>query len=204
MRCRRATTRRNRDAGPRREQSIEAWQSSPYFDREFGTVTVGNPVRSRTARPCCSASEARARELGLPILGALRSWAFAGLDPARMGLGPAFATPKALDAAGLRLSQIDLIEMNEAFAAQVLANVAAFDSLDFARRQLDRAEPIGSIDGARLNVNGGAIALGHPVGATGARLVLTLLKEMNRRDKSLGLATLCVGGGQGAALVLER
>ena len=124
--------------------------------------------------------------------------------PCCCGLGPVFATPRALDAAGLKLGEIDLIEMNEAFAAQVLANVAAFDSLEFARRQLGRSAPVGSLDMNRLNVNGGAIALGHPVGATGARLVLTLLKEMQRRGKALGLATLCVGGGQGAALVLER
>lgn len=196
----------SQDLGPRREQSLEALAKlKPYFDREFGTVTVGNscPITDGAAL-LLLASEERAKALGLPILGTLRSWAFAGLDPARMGLGPAFATPRALEAAGLALRQVDLVEMNEAFAAQVLANAAAFDSREFARRELGRDTPIGSLDMERLNVNGGAIALGHPVGATGARLVLTLLREMKRRDKSLGLATLCVGGGQGAALVLER
>jgi acetyl-CoA acyltransferase len=194
------------DQGPRRNQSIEALAKlKPYFDRRFGTVTVGNscPITDGAAM-LLVASESRARELGLKPLAAIRSWAFAGLDPARMGLGPAFATPIALRKAGLTLRDIDLIEMNEAFAAQVLANAAAFDSADFARRHLGQAEPVGALDMTRLNVNGGAIALGHPVGATGSRLVLTLVREMERRNAATGLVTLCVGGGQGAALVLER
>jgi acetyl-CoA acetyltransferase len=121
-----------------------------------------------------------------------------------MGLGPAFAVPLALKRAGLKLRDIELIEFNEAFAAQVLANAAAFDSPEFARRHLGLSEAVGTLDMARTNVNGGAIALGHPVGATGSRMALTLLREMARRDLSLGMATLCVGGGQGAALIFER
>ncbi len=194
------------DHGPRPNQSVEALAKlKPYFDRRFGTVTVGNacPVTDGAAM-LLLASEDRARELGLPILGRLKSWAFAGLDPARMGLGPAFAVPKALDAAGLSLADIDLIEINEAFAAQVLANARAFESTPFARDHLGRDAAIGALDMDRVNVNGGAIALGHPVGATGSRLVLTLLREMARRDVKRGLVTLCVGGGQGAALVFER
>lgn len=194
------------DVGPRADQSLEALaRLRPYFDREFGTVTVGNscPVTDGAAMVLL-ASEGWARERNLPILGALRSWAYAGLDPARMGLGPVHAAPRALESAGLSLKEIDLVEFNEAFAAQVLANQVAFDSLDFARKQLNRSTPVGGLDPDRMNVNGGAIALGHPVGATGARLVLTLLREMGRRDVTKGLATLCVGGGQGAALVLER
>jgi acetyl-CoA acetyltransferase len=141
---------------------------------------------------------------GRQPLGYLRAFAYAGCDPKRMGLGPAHATSKLLKKTGLSLKDIELIEMNEAFAAQVLANERAFASDDFARQHLDRDRALGAIDRDRLNVNGGAIALGHPVGATGTRLVLTLLKEMQRRNLHLGLATLCIGGGQGAALLLER
>jgi acetyl-CoA acetyltransferase len=120
-----------------------------------------------------------------------------------MGLGPVFATSKLLQRTGLRLQDIELIEMNEAFAAQIIANERAFASRQFAEKELARSEALGTIDRERLNVNGGAIALGHPVGATGTRLVITLLKELKRRRLQGGLATLCVGGGQGAALLLE-
>jgi acetyl-CoA acetyltransferase len=121
-----------------------------------------------------------------------------------MGLGPVFAIDKLLRQTGLALSDIPLVEINEAFAAQVLACLKAMSSTRFAREHLDRDDALGEIDPERLNVNGGGIALGHPVGATGARLVLTLLMEMRRRDVDLGLAALCVGGGQGAAILLER
>jgi len=194
------------DHGPRPNQSIEALAKlKPYFDRKFGTVTVGNscPVTDGAAM-LLLASEEKATELGLPVLGRIRSWAFAGLDPGRMGLGPVYAVPKALDAAGITLDDVGLIELNEAFAAQVLANARAFESTAFARDHLGRDRAVGALDMDTLNVNGGAIALGHPVGATGSRLVLTLLMEMARRNVRYGLATLCVGGGQGAALVLER
>jgi acetyl-CoA acyltransferase len=150
------------------------------------------------------ASGRRARELDLPVLGVIRSWGFAGCDPARMGLGPVVATPVALRRAGrLSLERMDLVEINEAFAVQVLACLEAFGSRHFCEKWLGSG-PVGVLDPARVNVNGGAIALGHPVGASGARLVLTLLREMERRDASLGLATLCVGGGQGGAMVVER
>lgn len=193
------------DFGPRPNQTLEALaRLEPYFDRRHGTVTVGNscPVTDG-ACALLVMEEGRARNEGRKALGRVRSVAFAGLDPARMGLGPAYATPLALDRAGLRLPDLDLVEMNEAFAAQIIANEIAFASERFAREELARDAAIGGLDRARLNVNGGAIALGHPVGVSGARLVLTLLKEMRRRQASLGLATLCVGGGQGAAMVLE-
>jgi acetyl-CoA acetyltransferase family protein len=144
-----------------------------------------------------------ARAQGRRTLGYLRAYAYAGCDPRRMGLGPVFATAKLLEKTGLILREIDLIELNEAFAAQVLACERAFNSERFAREQLGRDAPLGAIDLERLNVNGGAIALGHPVGATGTRLVVTLLNELRRRGKKLGLATLCVGGGQGAAVLVE-
>ena len=120
-----------------------------------------------------------------------------------MGLGPVYATAKLLDQLDLQLDAFDLIELNEAFAAQVIANERAFASSTFAKEHLGRDEAIGELDDQRLNVNGGAVAIGHPVGATGTRLVLTLLHELRRREKQRGLATLCVGGGQGAAVALE-
>jgi acetyl-CoA C-acetyltransferase/acetyl-CoA acyltransferase len=145
-----------------------------------------------------------ARAEGRKPLGYLRAFSYAGCDPARMGLGPAYATSKLLAKTGMTLRDFDLVELNEAFAAVVLGNQRAFASADFAREQLNRSEPLGELDPARMNVNGGAIALGHPVGATGTRLVLTLLHELRRRGLRRGLATLCVGGGQGGAALVER
>jgi acetyl-CoA acetyltransferase family protein len=194
------------DVGFRSEQSLEALAKlKPVFDRRFGTVTAGNssPITDGAAA-LVLASEERARAEGLPILGRIRSWAFAGCDPAAMGLGPAYATPLALRQAGAEFRDVKLVEINEAFAAQVLACERAFASKEFASKELGRSEPIGEMDRSVTNVNGGAIALGHPVGCTGARLVLTLCLEMQRRGKELGLATLCVGGGQGAAILIER
>ncbi len=193
------------DVGPRREQSLEALAKLKPFFKKGGTVTVGNscPLTDGAAAVVVMPGEA-ARAEGRQPLGYLRAYAYAGCDPRRMGLGPAYATSKLLAKTGLRLSDFDLIEMNEAFAAQVLANERAFASHRFAEEHLGRKQALGAIDPERLNVNGGAIALGHPVGATGTRLVITLLKELRRRGLRRGLATLCVGGGQGAALLLER
>jgi acetyl-CoA C-acetyltransferase/acetyl-CoA acyltransferase len=193
------------DVGPRRDQSLEALAKlKPYFKKD-GTVTVGNScqITDGAAALLLMPGEA-ARAEGRQPLGYLRAYAYAGCDPRRMGLGPIFATHKLFEKTGLGLKDIELIEMNEAFAAQVIANEKAFASEAFAREKLGRGAALGEIDRQRLNVNGGAIALGHPVGATGTRLVLTLLKEMKRRGLHRGLATLCVGGGQGAALLLER
>jgi acetyl-CoA acetyltransferase family protein len=194
------------DVGMRAEQSMAALAKlSPAFDRRYGTVTAGNASQiTDGAAALVLASERAVRERGLPVLGWVRSVEFAALAPARMGLGPAFAAPRALDRAGVTMRRIGLVEINEAFAAVVLANLKAFASDAFARDELGRTNAIGAIDPDRLNVNGGAIALGHPVGATGARLVLTMLHEMRRRSVELGLVTLCIGGGQGAAVVLER
>ncbi len=194
------------DVGIRHEQTLEALaKPKPAFDRRYGTVTAGNASQiTDGAAALILASEDAVKERGLPVLGWVRSAAFAALAPSRMGLGPVYATPIALDEAGVSLDRIGLIEMNEAFAAQVIANEIAFASAEFARDELNRLRPVGELDRAKMNVNGGAIALGHPVGATGARLVLTLLYEMRRRDVELGLATLCVGGGQGGAVVVER
>jgi acetyl-CoA C-acetyltransferase/acetyl-CoA acyltransferase len=192
------------DIGPRKEQTLEALAKLRPLFKEGGTVTVGNSCSlTDGAGAVVLMPGEKARAEGRQPLGYLRSYAYAGCDPRRMGLGPAYATSKLLEHAGLSLSDIELIEMNEAFAAQVLANERAFASDDFARTELGRAAALGKIDPERLNVNGGAIALGHPVGATGTRLVITLLHELKRRGLRRGLATLCVGGGQGAALLLE-
>jgi len=195
-----------RDNGIRENQSMDALAKlRPVFDRRHGTVTAGNSSQiTDGAAALILASRAKARELGLPVMGRVRSWGFAGCDPARMGLGPVLATPIALRrAGGLGMDRMELIELNEAFAAQVLACFRAFGSRRFCEEHLGSG-PVGAPDPDHVNVNGGAIALGHPVGATGGRLVLTLLREMERREATLGLATMCVGGGQGAALVLER
>jgi len=167
-------------------------------------VAVGNscPVTDG-AVALLIGNEATAKRWPAP-LARIRAFAFAGLEPRRMGLGPVFAITRALDQAGLALDDIDLIEINEAFAAQVLACLEASKSADFARRELGRDRALGEIPREKLNVNGGAIALGHPVGASGARLLLTLLLEMRRRGLKRGVAALCVGGGQGAAFVVER
>lgn len=193
------------DEGPRKNQSLEALQKlKPYFDPRGGTVTVGNacPITDG-ACALILMTEKKAKSLGMKPLGYIKAYAYAGLNPARMGLGPTYATKKLLDQLNMGLKDIDLIEINEAFAAQVIANQKAFASNKFAQEFLGKSQAIGEIDPHKLNVNGGAIALGHPVGASGARLVLTQLKEMNRRKVELGLATLCVGGGQGAAMILE-
>jgi acetyl-CoA acetyltransferase family protein len=192
------------DAGPRKDQTMEALARLRPFFQKNGTVTVGNscPITDGAAALVVMPGGA-VRAEGRRPLGYLRAYAYAGCDPSRMGLGPVFATSKLLQKTNLSLRDIDLIEMNEAFAAVILANEKAFASPQFARDFLNRDSALGEIDRARLNVNGGAIALGHPVGATGTRLVLTLLKELRRRNGRRGLATLCVGGGQGAALLLE-
>jgi len=194
------------DVGPRENQTLEALAKlKPFFDRAHGSVTVGNscPITDG-AVALLIADEATARAWPAPPLGRIRAFAFAGLSPRRMGLGPVLALSKALDQAELTLADLELFEINEAFAAQVLACLEAARSDTFARAELHRDKALGEIPMERLNVNGGAIALGHPVGASGARLILTLLKEMGRRGLKRGAAALCVGGGQGAAFILER
>jgi acetyl-CoA acyltransferase len=183
------------DNGVRENQSLEALAKlKPFFDRKFGTVTPGNSSQiTDGAAALVVASEEYVSRHGLTPLGRVAGWGFAGLEPERMGLGPSRSTPIALGRAGFSMTGIGLVEMNEAFAAQVLANLAAFE----------KDPDLGPVDERILNVNGGAIALGHPVGSSGTRLVLTLLLEMRRRKVSRGLATLCVGGGQGASILLE-
>ena len=194
------------DVGPRKNQTMEALEKlAPYFDRRSGTVTPGNssPITDGAAAALITSAD-RARELGVRPLGRIRAVEFAGLDPSRMGLGPVFATHRVLKRSGMKLSDMELLEINEAFAAQVLAVQRAAASRDFFRRHLDGDDPVGEFRNEILNVNGGAIAVGHPVGSSGLRIILTLLKEMERRGLGTGLATLCIGGGQGGATVVER
>jgi acetyl-CoA acetyltransferase family protein len=193
------------DVGPRPGLTLDRLAAMPpYFDRRYGTVTVGNSCQiTDGAAALLLMDEETARRRGYHPLGRIVDYAYAGCDPARMGLGPVSATAKLLDRTGLTLGQIDLIELNEAFAAQVLACLKAFESDEFARQHLGRKTALGPLPMEKLNVNGGAIALGHPVGATGTRLILTLLYELRRRGQRLGLATLCVGGGQGGAVLVE-
>ncbi len=194
------------DVCPREGQTLEALAKlKPYFDRRNGTVTVGNSCQvTDGAAALLIGDDDTAKNWPTPPLGRIRSFAFAGLAPGRMGLGPVFAMAKALAKAELSLTEIEVFEINEAFAAQVLACIEAARSESFCKAELGLDKPLGEIPEDRLNVNGGAIALGHPVGSSGARLILTTLNEMRRRGARLGLASLCVGGGQGAAFVLER
>lgn len=197
----------DRDNGIRTDTSMEKLAAlPPVFDRKDGSVTAGNssPLTDGAAAVLLM-SEEKAKALGYEPLGYIRSYAYAALDPADQLLqGPAFAAPIALDRAGITMQDIELWEIHEAFAAQVLSNFQWLDSDSFARERLGRPQKIGLIDEERINVMGGSIALGHPFGATGARLTTTLLNEMRRRDLGLGLVTVCAAGAMGFAMVLER
>ena len=194
------------DNGVREKQSMEDLSKlKPYFERGTGTVTAGNSSQiTDGAAAVLIMPEEKAKALGYKPLGYIRSYSYEGLDPRRIGLGPAFAIPSALKKAGLTLKDIQLFEINEAFAAQVIGCERALASDAFCKKELGLAGACGTIRREILNVNGGGIALGHPVGVTGTRLILTLLKELARRGQNLGVASLCIGGGQGAAIVLER
>jgi acetyl-CoA C-acetyltransferase/acetyl-CoA acyltransferase len=193
------------DNGVRDPQTKEALaRLRPIFEKHHGTVTAGNASQiTDGAAALLVMSESALARSGLNPLGRLVAHAAAGCEPSRMGLGPVFAISRLEAASGLGLRDAELIEINEAFAAQVLACRAAAGSADFARERLGRDHPLGDFPDEITNVNGGAVALGHPVGATGARLVLTALHELRRRRARRALVTLCVGGGQGAALWLE-
>ncbi len=196
----------SQDVGPRDGQTLEALAKlKPYFDRRWGTVTVGNSCQITDGAVAMLIMESGfAKSMGIAPLGTIRSYAYSGCDPSRMGLGPVYSSYSALKSCGLRLADMELIELNEAFAAQVLACLRAFEEPKRACLNGDSTSILGAVDQDKLNVNGGAIALGHPVGASGARIVLTLLNELSRRNQRIGLATMCVGGGQGGAIIVER
>jgi acetyl-CoA acetyltransferase family protein len=198
------TTKIEKDDGPRAGQSLEKLAKlKPIFDKQ-GTVTPGNscPLTDGAAAVVVTSAE-HAKSFDVEPLGYIRGYAFAGCDPRRMGLGPVYATSKLLEQTGMSLSDFELVELNEAFAAQVLACRRAMESAEFAKKELGRDKALGELPMDKLNIHGGAIALGHPVGTTGTRLVITLLRSLKDKGLRRGLATLCVGGGQGAAFWLE-
>jgi acetyl-CoA acyltransferase len=194
------------DNGIRTDTSLEALaQLKPVFDKRYGTITAGNasPLTDGASMVLMMADE-KARALGYRPLAAVRSYAVAAVDPGWQLLsGPAWSVPMALDRAGITWNQLGLIEIHEAFAAQVLSNVQAWGSRAWAER-VGRREPLGEVDWDRTNVMGGSIAIGHPFGATGGRIITTLAHEMARRDVQFGLVSICAQGGMGFALVLER
>ena len=196
-----------RDNVVRKETTLEALAAlKPVFDKRYGSLTAGNssPLTDGAAALVLM-SEEKAKALGIAPIAFIRSYAYAALDPADQLLqGPAYAAPVALERAGLTLADMDLVDMHEAFAAQVLSNLKAFASREFAEKELGRPQPLGEVDPARLNVNGGSIALGHPFGATGARMIHQVARELRRRNGQYALLTVCAAGAMGAALVLER
>jgi acetyl-CoA acetyltransferase family protein len=196
----------DRDNGPRENQTMEALgKLKPVFEQQTGTVTAGNSSQiTDGAAALLLMTERALKQSGLTPLGRLEGYAYAGLDPSRMGLGPVYAIHRAEAKTGLGLKNADIIEINEAFAAQVIACQRAAKSETYCREHLQRETVLGEIPDDILNLNGGAIALGHPVGVTGSRLVLTALKELHRRSAGRALVSLCVGGGQGGALWLSR
>jgi acetyl-CoA acyltransferase len=190
----------------RKDTAIEKYAKlKPAFDRKHGTVTAANssPLTDG-ASALLLMREDKAKALGFDVLGFIRSYAFAGLDPAgQLLMGPSYASPIALNRAGVKLSDIDLIDMHEAFAAQILSNTQAFESTEWAQKHLGRSEKIGDIDWDKFNVTGGSISIGHPFAATGARQITQTLRELKRRGGNLALCTACAAGGLGAAMVLE-
>jgi acetyl-CoA acyltransferase len=194
------------DNGIRTDTTLEQMQTlKPVFDRRYGTVTAGNssPLTDGAAAVLLM-SEEEARASGYAPLAFIKSYAYAALDPGeQLLMGPVLATPVALDRAGLTLKEIDLVEMHEAFAAQVLSNLQGFESREWAQRA-GYLHPVGEVDRARLNVMGGSIAIGHPFGATGARITMTLVNELRRRGGQFGLMTVCAAGGMGFAMVVEN
>jgi acetyl-CoA acyltransferase len=197
----------DRDNGIRADTSLEKLAAlPPVFDRKYGTVTAGNssPLTDG-ASAVLLMSEEKARALGREPLGYIRSWAYSALAPsAQLLQGPAYAAPVALERAGISMKDVELMEMHEAFAAQVLSNLQALDSDSFAQKELNRSSKVGIPEESRINVMGGSIAIGHPFGATGGRLTTTLLRELKRRGQSLGLITVCAAGAMGFAMVVER
>ena len=196
----------DQDNGPRENQTMEALTKlRPVFEPRTGTVTAGNSSQiTDGAVALLLMTEKGLRESGLTPLGRLIGYAYAGVDPSRMGLGPVFAIDRAEKRLGLGIKDAAFIEINEAFAAQIIACQRAAASTEYCRTHLGRETALGEIPDEILNVNGGGIALGHPIGATGSRLVLTALKELHRRQADKALVSLCVGGGQGGALWLSR
>ncbi len=194
------------DEGVRPDSSMEQLAKlSPVFDRPYGKVTAGNSAQVTDGAACLILASAEAvREHGLKVIGRIVDSEWAGLDPSQMGLGPVHAVAPLLGRHGLGLDQIAYWEINEAFAAQVLACLAALADEDYCRTELGLGGALGAIPRDRLNVDGGGVSLGHPVGTSGARIVLHLLRVLEARGGERGIAALCIGGGQGGAMLVER
>ena len=194
------------DDGVRRDTSMEQLAKlRPVFDKPFGNVTAGNSAQvTDGASLLLLASEAAIEKYDLNVMGQIRDSQWAGLDPACMGLGPVHAITPILQRHKLKLDDVDYWEINEAFAAQVLACLKAWEDRDYCRDQLGLKAPLGELDQSRLNVDGGGVSIGHPVGASGARITLHLLHVLERNNAKTGIASLCIGGGQGGALLIER
>jgi len=193
------------DEGIRENQSMQALSRlAPAFDKPLGSVTAGNSSQiTDGAAVLILASRSKAEAEGWPVLGFLHDWSYTGCDPARMGLGPVFAVQQLLSSCGLNSADLARIEMNEAFAVQVLSCLKAMDSQHFAEEKLGLSKSMGAPNMDCINVHGGAVALGHPVGMSGTRLILTLLGQLKKdTGGGLGVATLCVGGGQGGAILV--
>jgi acetyl-CoA acyltransferase len=195
------------DNGVRGDTTLEKMATlKPVFDKRYGTVTAANasPLTDGGSAVLLMSDEA-SRALGYRPLAYIRSYAVAAVDPAdQLLMGPAYAVPKALERAGITWKDLGLVEMHEAFASQVLSNVQAFESREWAEKHLGRSQPVAEVNWDTLNVMGGSIAIGHPFGATGGRLTATLAYEMRRRDVQFGLISVCAQGGMGFAMVLER
>lgn len=194
------------DDGVRRDSSMEKLATlKPFFDKKFGSVTAGNSSQvSDGAALLLLASKEAIEKYQLPVLARIIDVEWAGVEPAEMGLGPVVATSNLLKRQQLEFNHIDYWEINEAFAAQVIGCLAAWESNDYCRKHLGMNQALGSIDRTKLNVDGGAIALGHPVGASGARIVLHLAQVLKREKAQKGVATICIGGGQGGAMLIEN
>jgi len=193
------------DIGPRANSTVEGLgKMKPYFERETGTVTVGNacPITDGGSM-WLLASEEAVKKYNLDPMARMVDYHFHGLEPERMGLGPVLAIHGVLKRSGMSLDQMDLVELNEAFAAQVLGCMKVMKDKSLSSKW-GIPETIGEVPLEKLNVNGGGIALGHPVGSTGSRLVVTLAHELKRRKQKYGIASLCIGGGQGGAVIIEN
>ena len=194
------------DDGLRRDSDMGSLAKlRPVFDRQYGRVTAGNSAQiTDGAAWLILASDKAVKQHQLPVLGRITDCEWAGLDPAQMGLGPVHASTPILKRHRLGLGDIDYWEINEAFAAQVQACLAAWRDKAYCKEELGSRSALGELDEDRLNVDGGAVAIGHPIGATGARIVLHIIKLLERNNAKRGIATLCIGGGQGGAMMLER
>ena len=194
------------DNGVRRDSSMEKLAAlKPFFDKKFGSVTAGNSSQvSDGSAMLLLASKDAIKKYHLPVLARIVDTEWAGVDPAEMGLGPVYASAKLMQRHNLRMDNIDLWEINEAFAAQVLACLAAWQSDEYCKQNLGLNGALGAVDPAKLNVDGGAVAIGHPVGASGARIVLHLVEALRRKNLKTGIATICIGGGQGGAMLIEQ